>query len=44
MHDEDIKNEIMNKDILKDYELPNYSNYETTLKVISKYKDLPSLD
>ena len=40
----DIKNELMNEDILKDSELPNYSNYQTPLKVANRFRDLPSLE
>lgn len=40
----DIKNELMNEDILKDSELPNYSDYQTPLKVANRFRDLPSLE
>jgi hypothetical protein len=44
LHDEDIKNELLNQDLLYDYELPHTKDYQTPLKVIEKYRDFPSLD
>jgi len=43
LHSEDYKNEIMNQDILKDNEGIRIDDYETPLKVVEKFKDLPSL-
>ena len=44
LHSEDIKNELMNKDILLNHELPSYSEYQTPLDVVDKYGRFPSLD
>ena len=45
LHQEDVANSLMNKDILlRDDELPNVSNYQTPLKIASKFKEFPNID
>jgi predicted transglutaminase-like protease len=44
LHQEDIKAELMNEDILKNSELPNTQNYQTPFQVANRYRDLPTLD
>ena len=44
LHESDARNELMNKDILLPFDKPSYDNYETPLKVVSKYKEFPSID
>eukprot|EP00347_Sterkiella_histriomuscorum_P015493 403356821 len=44
LHSEDVRNELMNKDILKDIDRVNDIPYQTPLRVIEKYQDYPSLD
>ena len=43
MHDDDVQNYIMNKDLLKnDYGMPAFSNYEQPLRVSDKFnKEFP---
>ena len=44
LHQGDIKNSLLNRDILKEEELLNTSKYETPLRVSEKFRDFPSLD
>eukprot|EP00347_Sterkiella_histriomuscorum_P017375 403349625 len=45
LHQEDVRNSLLNRDILINDELPNTSNYQTPLKVASKFdQKFPGLD
>ncbi len=46
MHSEDVKNELLNEDLLNDeeYLYGKEGEYDTPLKVADKYRNLPSLD
>jgi len=44
MHEPDANNEIMSKDIRKEYDAIKVNNYEMPLDVTNKYGDLPSIE
>jgi hypothetical protein len=43
LHEPDANNEIMSKDILKEYDAIKVNNYEMPLDVTKKFGDLPTL-
>ena len=44
LHEENVKTELMNEDILKNDEYLYSNDYEAPLRVVDKYGDLPTLD